>query len=336
MFLSISAALILVANPPDPNGCAGPLKAVVASAGIAQSLGIRTAELKAVLPIPTEYHGDVALLLKAPNLLVFGTTRFERTRFETIEIWGFEKRPLPVMSIFLDAKPSTKPRMFFPVDSELAFLALQNAPELLKFVQSKGYFNFTPEQAGLALAKADKLLDQIVKDSQTSGVEAVTWEGVRWNLLRREHERFLTYRGLEEVNGGNLPLGLSQRAREAATPNPPNREPSSTKFGSFLNADGYAVAMIEDVFAGKDQGRVISLHPKFRNTHRPFANPIERIQIEGRFQIRWLGLTDPLVFELDSPSEFRKTYLIFERSEDVPENLILHRVDAESGDRIPG
>lgn len=329
MILSILTASFLISDP--SSNCANQAKALATLAGTHQSLGIPSTELSRVFKIPQSYDGDVAVVYSNRDTRAFGISRFERNGFSFIQVWGFERRPLPLMNIYVDLKPFNPPAIEFLITQEIAYLALQKAPDILSFIQSKGFLNYTRDEGGRALAEGEKELERIIAESDDSGNRPFTWTQIRLQLIRQEFERNKKHRATENAfahldGASRLPANLSKKALDGAVPNPPNREASKVQFGGWMAGDGDILVLITDIFQGKDQGRSISLHPRFRTLWEPFANPAERIQIEKDFKLEWLGLKDPVIVELTSSSDYRRTYAVVERMDKIPANLGAVRV----------
>lgn len=61
---------------------------------ISPSHRVSSHELSSAFRMPSMLDGLVAILFQGKNLRVYGVTNRDRSAFEKIEVWGFERFPL--------------------------------------------------------------------------------------------------------------------------------------------------------------------------------------------------------------------------------------------------
>ncbi|MBN8554007.1 MAG: hypothetical protein J0L93_01025 [Deltaproteobacteria bacterium] len=301
-----------------------------------ESAGVPLAELKEVFNMPASYDGEIAVLMQAEGLRVYGITNQERTGFEFIQIWGFERYPMLLSTIFVETKPTT---LISPIvitqGAAMLYANIYRQPKLLKFFADRGLVDVDSAQHLKQLAQADTFVNFEMGKAAENETEIKPWDQIQATLHKAELDRKSHWRELSEVADGTLPKNLSAKARQATIPTPPFREDISAKFAGWLSLrDGAAVAMLQYVLRGKVQGLEVYLNPLTKKTyHSSFPTIARRIGLEKSFSLKWLKLETPVVVELDWLDDFKNIYLVFESKADVPRGIPFYYIDLKTGQR---
>jgi hypothetical protein len=339
----LSAALVL--NCADEIGGLGDYRrALPPKALLTSTTGVPQAELEALIPFPSSIDGDVARLYNGRDLRVFGITDFEQSRIERLEIFGFDRAPVLLATIFLETKPFNRQPVHLWLDSEYLYTALHRGhPELLKWMINRGILKTESEKK---LQEYDFVIEELIDEARKSIAEQnlpiPTWPSVFSRLLTGyEQERRKMWRDHFAIPKGTPPAHLSAKAKQYAVPNPPNREATTAQFDGWLAWDHSALAVLTYAPHSGFPGLKVALHPKLRNLYHPaFPRLDERIKLEKRFEMEWLRKEDLVYVELASSAdlhvfgEYGGQVLVFESAADLPEGVEVYRIDRKTGDRL--
>ncbi len=309
---AVLASVLVQDCPKELRAIAGSTKSL--HQGLMQ--GIPTQSVQNALKLPDVFRGPVATIHESANLRIFGFRRPDGRGLESLRIYGFQDFPTLLATIYLDQnRPAGRNAVHFMFSAELIYPLLVNeAPQLLKVLQSFGFLEFSIKDHLKLSLEADQFVTEELATAQKYGVHIPSWASIRWEILTQEF--------LNEER-------LYQR--------PLNAETTHVLFAGYLHSDTYPAALIEDLHIGKNQGLKIFLHPTQASQKDAFYPSIqERMQIEGQFKVEWLGLKNPVVIRLDQINSSDRTYyLIFEGSDNLPENIAYTVINPRTGMQSP-
>lgn len=339
----LSAALVLDCAD-EIGGLGDSKKSLPPKALVTTQSGVPRSELESLISFPSSIDGDVARLFQGKDLRIFGITDFEQSRIERIEIFGFDRAPVLLATIFIDSKPFNRDAVHFWLDPEYIHIALRRGhPELLQWMIKRGTLKAESEKK---LQEYEFVIEELIDEARKTIIERnlpiPTWPSVFSRLLTGyEQERRKMWRDHFAIPKNTPPAHLSAKAKQFAVPNPPNREATTAQFDGWLAWDHSALAVLTYAPHTGFSGLKVALHPKLKNLYHPaFARLDERIKLEKRFEMDWLRKENLIYIELASSSdlhvfgEYGGQVLVFESAADLPEGVEIYRIDRQTGDRL--
>lgn len=270
----------------------------------------------------------VATLLKTKDLGIFAVTSRDRSRFERIEIYGFDQMPRLLLVLEVDSYLDTQ--LSFPARDHEIYTALAGAKWFEDFLVAKKVLaNQSPQQRAEWAAQMKLQLDEEIEKSDKP---SRTMDDVEMEVYKARFEKELQV----EYNGGGDPALLkhllkkepSSKAKKGAVPDPDGSEIVTARFGGYLPSQQKAAAILQTFPIGQGFGIEIWLNDEYRVFRDPrFPTVGRQIALERRFLMEWLELKDPQWIEVDSHSSRQWLYMIFERESDIPPNLTYHKMD---------
>ena len=293
---------------------------------------------------PTSIDGDIARLFKGQDLRIFGISDFEQTRIERLEIFGFDRAPVLLATVFLESKPFNRDAIHLWLDQEYLYVALKRGhPQLLQWMIDR---KILKQESTQKITEHEFLIEELIDEAQKMiqerGLPIPHWNQIYLRLVTGyEQERRKGWRDHFALPKKAPPAHLSAKAKQFAVPNPPSREVSSYIFDGWLAWDHSAVAILTYAPYTRFPGLRVALHPKLKTLYHPaFPRLDERIQFEKRFELEWLKRQNLIFVELASPSsvdvfsEYGSQILVFESEQDIPESVDFYRINPETGERL--
>lgn len=305
---------------------------------------VTQADLEPLVSLPPVIDGDVARLHIAKDLRLFGIADFEQTRIERIEIFGFDRAPVLLATIFLEKRPHNRDAVHLWLDQEYLYVALKRGhPGLLQWMLDRKILN---PQSAAKIKEHEFLIEELIDEARVM-IQEKNLPIPSWNsIIQRLHggyelERRKKWRDHFALPRNTPPAHLSAKARQYAVPNPPNRETTSVQFDGWLAWDHSALVVLTYAPYTHFAGVKVALHPKLKTLYHPaFPSIDQRIAIERQFELSWLKRENLLHVELASSAdlhvfgEYGGQVLIFESAEDLPEGVALYRLDSLTGTRL--
>lgn len=306
---------------------------------IVKASTISTHELATAIRMPAKMDGLVALLFQGKNIRLYGVVNANHDGFERIEAWGFERLPRQLFSLNAEGVVQKL------TDDATIVTALVDVPRLERLLIDKSIIpKFGTDQKWKLKVQTFDKIDEELRTAEQIPVWGEIYRTLHENRLNDEYK-------YEATKGRKVFMAFRTKAhQEAAIPEPANRERRSIEFGGWLPDQHTAALIIQQLNAGSGIGLRIYAHPKFKSNFDPaFPNLAHRIALEGRFELSWLGLSNPTVIETEAeilrdgdtdrgvpPVLSDNMIMVFEEGISLPPRLPFYKLDPTTGLRISG
>lgn len=296
-------------------------------------------DLQKVFRMPSKMDGLVAVLHRGKNLRVYGVVNADHTGFERFEFWGFERFPIPLMTV-----AATGVIQKFAAD-HLIVTAIVDTPRFEKLlIERRIISQYERDQKWKLKVMAYESIDEEIAKADHVPIWGEIYRVLHENRLQQE------FKSEAQVGKKHTTIFKTTVQQSAAVPEPENREARTIDFGGWLPEQHTAAVIFQHRSVSGGLGLKIFLHPKFKTAFDPaFPDLSQRINLERRFELKWLGLQNPTVIETEatviregnseqgiSPVLSDNMIMVFEAGSSLPARLPFYRLDPETGLRVSG